>query len=994
MPLGDAENDGEGDARAHGRLRRTLQTLGACNRILLRSTCENRLVAEICSALVETGGFQLAWIGLSQSGAANRLKLTAASGVGAKHITQWGAGWHVDDPAGRDPCWQAMRENRPVITSDIVADLDCEPWQTLASQFGLRSCAAVPLADGGAIYGTLVVCSNLPNAFRTCETIQLKELGENLAFGIAGLRMRPEQGRAKAGSSHNERELLRDRDHLAHAQRVASVGSVELVLSDGRQFWSDELYRILGFEPGSVEPSLETIDRLAHPNDRDALRRAHLRIRAGMAAPSEDFRVIPADGVTRWLRRQTEVLCDASGNLAKSVTTYLDVTDQKAKEDEFLSQQRELEHNREHLEQAQRVGGLGSMEFDLKTGKTYWSEGFYQLIGADPARTVPSDDVVLDATHRDDRNIVRSVIELAQHGKDVPAIEYRITRPDGGILWVRRRQAVIRDADGRPSVVTVTLQDITERKQFETELGEREVQLRESRENLASAQRIGKIGSSVIDIRTGASHWSDELYALLGFDPERGPPDQDQLAAMVHPDDREEFVRQRERWYSGLGVEPREFRIIFANGETRWFHVQADSISGAGPMPTKVIAILQDITDRKRALDEHAALERQLMQAQKMEAVGNLTGGVAHDFNNLLTVILGHLDLIEGRVENDADMHAWIRVCKNAVGRGARLTRSMLAFARQQPLRPIPIDAGGVIQETCDILGRTLGEGIAISIERAAGLWICEADPNQLQNALLNLAINARDAMPSGGRLLFEARNVSLDQAYTTNRTWVAPGDYVALSVTDTGTGIAQAVLNRVFEPFFTTKETGKGSGLGLSMVYGFVKQSGGCINIYSEVGKGTAVKMYLPRSRSGVAAEPPRDRAKLALGGTEKILVVEDDEDMRALTVTVLRRLGYMVVAAGNAEAASHVLECDPDVALLLTDITLPNGIDGWTLAKRERARRPSLRVLYMSGYSEHAVMHDRRLDPTIRLLEKPFNTEELARQVRTALASQAKSS
>ena len=538
--------------------------------------------------------------------------------------------------------------------------------------------------------------------------------------------------------------------------------------------------------------------------------------------------------------------------------------------------------------------------------------------------------------------------------------------------------------------MTITLQDITERKQFETELSEREVQLRESRENLASAQRVGKIGSSVIDIRTGASHWSDELYVLLELDPTEGPLSLDQLAEMVHADDRGEFVQQRTRWRSGVTGQPGEFRFLLKSGEMRWFQVRADFISGDDPAPSKMIAILQDITDRKRAFDEHAALERQLMQAQKMEAVGNLTGGVAHDFNNLLTVILGHLDLIESHLESGADMRAWIRVCKNAVGRGARLTRSMLAFARQQPLRPVPIDAGAIIQETYDILGRTLGEGITIGVERSVGLWICEADPNQLQNALLNLAINARDAMPDGGRLLFEARNASLDRSYAANHTWVAAGDYVALSVTDTGTGIAPAVLSRVFEPFFTTKETGKGSGLGLSMVYGFVKQSGGYVNIYSEVGKGTAVKMYLPRSRTAIVAEAQGDRTKLALGGTEKIMVVEDDEDMRALTVTVLKRLGYLVVAAGDAETASHILDDEPDVALLLTDITLPNGVDGRTLATRERARRPSLRILYMSGYSEHAVMHDRRLDPSIRLLEKPFNTEELARQVRAALAEQ----
>lgn len=985
MPLGETDKGGEEDAWTHGRLKRALKTLSSCNHVLLRSTNDKRLVADFCRTLIETGGFDLAWVGMTESETPGRIRSVAVAGAG-----QADADWQIDHTRCSGPLARAMRENQPVVVLDLAADPDPGPSRTIALRHGLRSCVAVPLSDGGRAFGVLAVYARSPASFDADGAALLGELGKDLAFGIVRLRSPAGGHSAEPKPSRDNLELARINDHLARAQQVASIGSAEHDLSSGIQYWSDGLYRILGVEPGSVEPTIETLIDLAHPDDRETLRYAQHNVHAGMDRQAMDFRVVRLNGETHWLRRQTETIFDQLSGHDRAVTSYLDITDQKIKELEYFDRRRELERSREHLDQAQRIGGLGSIEVDLKTGNTYWSEGLYQLIGADPLRTKPSNEVVLAATHRDDRNIVRSATELTQHGKDVPAIEYRIARPDGSILWVRRRQALIRDPDGRPSAVTITLQDITERKQFETELSEREVQLRESRENLASAQRVGKIGSSVIDIRTGASHWSDELYVLLGLDPSEGPLSLDQLAAMVHQDDRGAFVQQRARWRSGFTGQPGEFRFVLKSGEMRWFQIRADFISGDDPAPSKMIATLQDITERKRAFDEHAALERQLMQAQKMEAVGNLTGGVAHDFNNLLTVILGHLDLIEGRLESGDDLHAWIRVCKNAVGRGARLTRSMLAFARQQPLRPIPIDAGAIIQETCDILGRTLGEGITINVERPDGLWICEADPNQLQNALLNLAINARDAMPGGGRLLFEARNASLDHAYAANHTWVSAGDYVALSVTDTGTGIAPTVLNRVFEPFFTTKETGKGSGLGLSMVYGFVKQSGGYVNIYSEVGKGTAVKMYLPRSRTAAVTEVPGDRTRLTLGGTEKILVVEDDEDMRALTVTVLRRLGYLVAAAGDAEAASHILDDDADIALLLTDITLPNGVDGRTLAMRERGRRPSLRVLYMSGYSEHAVMHDRRLDPSIRLLEKPFNTEELARQVRAALTEQ----
>ncbi len=396
---------------------------------------------------------------------------------------------------------------------------------------------------------------------------------------------------------------------------------------------------------------------------------------------------------------------------------------------------------------------------------------------------------------------------------------------------------------------------------------------------------------------------------------------------------------------------------------------------------------VRNVTERKRALEERAELERQLQQSLKMEAVGQLTGGVAHDFNNLLAVLLGHLQLIEEEAQDADAVREWTRACIKVVDRGATLTRSLLAFSRQQSLMPVEIDLNAVVGEMTEIMKRTLGETIEIRAETAAGLWHCEADPGQLQNALLNLALNARDAMPDGGKLYVETGNARIDADYAARHNGVKPGDFVMLAVSDTGTGMPPEVLNRVFEPFFTTKDTGKGSGLGLSMVYGFVNQSGGHINVYSEVGRGTTVRIYLPRKLDArtAGAEPKMDR--VLRPGHETILLVEDNDDLRAVTQLQLRRLGYTVLGAANAAEGLAQLERHAETHLLLTDIVLPGGVDGIRLAERAKAVRPALEVVFMTGYTEHGALQDLAAAHPGRLLHKPFHSDDLAALIRAVL-------
>jgi CheY-like chemotaxis protein len=375
-----------------------------------------------------------------------------------------------------------------------------------------------------------------------------------------------------------------------------------------------------------------------------------------------------------------------------------------------------------------------------------------------------------------------------------------------------------------------------------------------------------------------------------------------------------------------------------------------------------------------------------------MEAVGHLTGGVAHDFNNLLQIISANLDLAVagGAAQADPRLRERLQNAIGAVGRGSRLTAQLLAFARRQALEPKSVDLGRVIRDMSDMLRRTLGETIQVETVVAGGLWNTLVDPNQVENTVLNLAINARDAMPDGGKLTLEVANAHLDDAYANAHAEVTPGQYVMLAVSDTGTGMTPEVMSRVFEPFFTTKPEGKGTGLGLAQAFGFTKQTGGHIKIYSELGEGTTIKLYLPRTRREADALDD-GRAIPVQGGSERILVVEDDEGVRAAVVDMLTELGYRVSRAGNAEQALEQLKNEtPD--LIFTDVVMPGTISTREFTRRAQEMHPKVHVLYTSGYTQNAIVHNGKLDDDALLLSKPYRKDELARKLRSVFAGTAR--
>jgi len=415
-------------------------------------------------------------------------------------------------------------------------------------------------------------------------------------------------------------------------------------------------------------------------------------------------------------------------------------------------------------------------------------------------------------------------------------------------------------------------------------------------------------------------------------------------------------------------------------GARTWESILAPVKNRAG-QTDRIIGAIRDITDRMKT-------DERLRDAQRMEAVGQLTGGVAHDFNNLLQVIRGNLELLDPAAIADDRARGRLANALHACERAAQLTRQLLAFARRQPLEPQAVNLARLVGDMTELLRRTLGERIEVETVIGGGLWNTLADPAQVESAVLNLALNARDAMPDGGRLTVEITNTSLDEAYVREVEGVAPGQYVQIAVSDTGQGMSSEARERAFEPFFTTKGEGKGSGLGLSMVYGFVRQSDGHVRIYSEPGHGTTVKVYLPRSTrplSTPAPGPPVARA----GGSHTVLVVEDEHDVRVAAVALLEELGYRCLEAADGETALTLLGNGSGIDLVFSDVVMPGPLKTREFAERVRAVAPGLPILFTSGYTENAIVHHGRLDEGVNLLSKPYARAELARKVAQLLAS-----
>ncbi|NYE30820.1 PAS domain S-box-containing protein [Rhodanobacter sp. K2T2] len=773
---------------------------------------------------------------------------------------------------------------------------------------------------------------------------------------------------------------------LRVAQEAGGVGTFEWYPDEGRMEVSDQYRRVWGLAPNEPINDALLVD-MVHPDDRHLV--GPNRLSSSNPISYSEFRLVhPKTGEIRWIARRGETLAlDGSGRAPRYIGIAMDITDRKKAEEAVIESEARWRNLFADMQEGFFIGravrdDAGRMvdflitelnpAFGKQTGlnvRASMGRSIRTLVPDVPLSVIDAYALVLDSG------------EASQMEVHIPTLENR---------WFEARARKI-DKER----FAVLFMDISERKAIEDAMRESEAHFRTLAQSLPNHVWT-------TDGEGNIEWFNDRLYAYAGVEP--GSMEGDKWFALVHPDDVQPTVKAMRKAQETGDNYQTELRLRRHDGEYRWHLARAVPIAGRDGEPIRWLGTSTDIDDQKAAeaalsnlaatLEERVSertaelikTQDALRQSQKMESIGNLTGGIAHDFNNLLQVVSGNLQLLGNDVAGNERAERRVQNAMAGVTRGSKLASQLLAFGRRQPLAPKVVNVARLIRDLDELLRRSLGEGIELETVIAGGLWNTLIDPGNVENALLNLALNARDAMDGQGRLTIEAGNATLDQDYAYRYPETTPGQYVMIAVSDTGCGMTPDIIEKVFEPFFTTKPEGRGTGLGLSMVYGFVKQSGGHVKIYSEPGHGTTIRMYLPRSTQ--AEDPLLDtESGPIVGGDETILVAEDDDAVRDTVVALLAELGYRVLKAKDAQGALTIIESGIAIDLLFTDVVMPGDLKSPELASRLRERLPQLAILFTSGYAENSIVHGGRLDEGVELLSKPYTHEALARRLRQVL-------
>ncbi|MCP3660977.1 MAG: transporter substrate-binding domain-containing protein [Gammaproteobacteria bacterium] len=628
------------------------------------------------------------------------------------------------------------------------------------------------------------------------------------------------------------------------------------------------------------------------------------------------------------------------------------------------------------LSEAQRLARIGDWELDLISNQLSWSDEIFCIFEIDKENFGASYEAFLDTIHPEDREQVNRAYTDSLTDKTPRSITHRLLMKDGSIKYVHEICKSVFDDKGNPIRSTGTIQDITHA--FEVENA-----LRKNQILLADAQKLAHLGNWTVDLITGQAIWSDEEFRLLGYEPGSVTPNAENFMNAIHPEDREAAQKEIQRTMQPGEEAPyhTQLRVLFPDNTERMVEQRGQVTFNGQGQPLRMFGTTQDITERKQS-------EQTLRRAQKMDAIGQLAGGIAHDFNNLLGIIIGNLDFLKYLISEDEKSMKRVDSALKAALRAADLTKQLLGFSRKQASDTHPIDVNQIIRGMESLITRSVTPEVEIEFHLIDNLWMTLINPNDLEDALLNLIINARDAMPHGGKLTIETSNRQLDTAFSELNPTIKPGDYIQLAVSDTGGGISREIIDQIFDPFFTTKSSGKGTGLGLSMVYGFTQRANGYIKAYSENNLGTTFRLYLPRNIEGkenISLRLPEEA--LSTQGHETILVVDDEDGLLDLARDYLEGSGYKVFTADRGTKALTVLRTESGIDLLFSDVVMPGGMNGYELAELACEKKPGIKVLLTSGFTKKASARNGQSRFGANLLPKPYNRNELLMQIRSVL-------
>ncbi|MCA1793444.1 MAG: PAS domain S-box protein, partial [Desulfobacteraceae bacterium] len=765
-------------------------------------------------------------------------------------------------------------------------------------------------------------------------------------------------------------EALREKTKLL--QNIIDTTSDLVAVTDmeGNFTFIGPSHRFLGYDPDLLVGM--NVMELVHPDDFQETATAF----ADFLTNREDGRKVEyryrrADGDYLWFETVGKFILDEAGNPKEILFSSRDFTERKQAEEALMKSEKDLK-------QSQRIALLGSWRLDLITNQVDWTEELYRMYGFDPTMPPPPYTEHMKLFTPESWELLStSLSETATTG--IPyELELETVREDGSNGWMWVRGEAVNDAAGNIIGLWGAAQDITERKRAEEEL-------RENENILNITGQMAKIGGWELYPETMKVTWTAETYRIHEVSKSITPPLDDAIN-FWHPEDQP-ILRKAIQQALDNGIPyDLELRFITAKGRNLYARTKCNPVLRNGKV-VKLQGFFHDITDRKQAEKERDKLQSQLLQAQKMESVGRLAGGVAHDFNNMLGVILGHLEFAMEKAEQNHDLYDDLNEIKNAANRSVKLTKQLLTFARKDIISPKKIDLNDTVESMLNMLRRLIGEDIDLVWKPSAHLWPIKMDPSQIDQILANLCVNARDAIAGVGKLTIETERKTFDDEYCNEHAGFIPGDFVLLAVSDNGCGMDKETLDNLFEPFFTTKDVGKGTGLGLATVYGIVKQNNGFINVYSEPGQGSTFKIYLPRLVADEDTDKTVPEKKAAVGGTETILLVEDEPTILRMTRMMLERKGYSVLSTAKPGEAIDLAKTHADkIHLLMTDVVMPE-MNGRDLAGQITALYPDIGLLFMSGYTSNVIAHQGVLDDGVAFIQKPFSMADMTGKIREVL-------